>query len=361
MTNTSTNAGTTLKRTVALAAAASLAVMGTIAEEAHAAPAGNLGAHAEKAPTQHTKKAPAEQAKRATTYTARFALTRVHLNVRSGHSTEYRRYGLLRPGDKLLIIGEDVRGWTPVNYRGKTAWVATRYITKMNRPVGIYAQRGDHNARSKAVQRDLSTLNYFPAKWVGLPYGPITTNAVKVFQRANALKQTGVTDAVTQSLLKSKANYQRQRAASAEKAAQEKASDREAASETNPTQRQSAERHSEHSSSTSRSATRSIRSTSSDISTSGIAGSCEASFYTDGQTASGESFDSSALTAASKTYSFGTRLKVTNKANGQSVVVRINDRGPYISGRCLDLSPAAFSQISSPSAGVADVTHEKVS
>ena len=69
MTNTSTNAGTTLKRTVALAAAASLAVMGTIAEEAHAAPAGNLGAHAEKAPTQHTKKAPAEQAKRATTYT----------------------------------------------------------------------------------------------------------------------------------------------------------------------------------------------------------------------------------------------------------------------------------------------------
>ncbi|MRV70102.1 SH3 domain-containing protein, partial [Staphylococcus aureus] len=131
---------------------------------------------------------PAEQAKRATTYTARSALTRVHLNVRSGHSPEYRRYGLLRPGDKLLIIGEDVRGWTPVNYRGKTAWVATRYITKMNRPVGIYAQRGDHNARSKAVQRDLSTLNYCPARWVGLPYGPITTSAVKVFQRANALK-----------------------------------------------------------------------------------------------------------------------------------------------------------------------------
>ena len=129
MTNTSTNAGTTLKRTVALAAAASLAVMGTIAEEAHAAPVGNPGAHAEKAPTQHTKKAPAEQAKRATAYTARFALSRVHLNVRSGHSTEYRRYGLLHPGDKLLILGEDVRGWTPVNYRGKASWVATRYIT----------------------------------------------------------------------------------------------------------------------------------------------------------------------------------------------------------------------------------------
>lgn len=343
MTNTSTNAGTTLKRTVALAAAASLAVMGTIAEEAHAAPAGNLGAHAEKAPTQHTKKAPAEQAKRATTYTARFALTRVHLNVRSGHSTEYRRYGLLRPGDKLLIIGEDVRGWTPVNYRGKTAWVATRYITKMNRPVGIYAQRGDHNARSKAIQRDLSTLNYFPAKWVGLPYGPITTNAVKVFQRANALKQTGVTDAVTLGLLKSKADYQR--AAAAEKSSTYK----------------HAEHHSEHSSSTSRSTARPARNTSPDVSTSGIAGSCQASFYDDSQTASGESFSSSALTAASKTYSFGTRLKVTNKANGQSVVVRVNDRGPYVSGRCLDLSSAAFSRISSLSAGVADVTYAKVS
>ena len=360
MTNTSTNAGTTLKRTVALAAAASLAVMGTIAEEAHAAPTGNPGAHAEKAPAQQTKKAPAKQAKRATTYITQFARSRAHLNVRSGHSTEYKRYGLIHPGDNLLIIGEDVQGWTPVNYRGKTAWVATRYITKVSRPVGIYAQRGDHNARSKVVQRELSALSYFPAKWVGLPYGPATTNAVKVFQRANALKQTGVTDAVTLGLLKSKAGYQRAAAAkkAAAQAAQEKAADREASSEKSSTPKQSVEHHS---SSTSRSATRSTGSTSSDVSTSGVAGSCKASFYDDSQTASGESFSSSALTAASKTYAFGTRLKVTNKANGQSVVVRVNDRGPYVSGRCLDLSPAAFSQISSPNAGVADVTYEKVS
>ncbi|MSS44483.1 septal ring lytic transglycosylase RlpA family protein [Cutibacterium sp. WCA-380-WT-3A] len=352
MTNTSTNAGTTFKRTVALTAAAGLAVMGTIAEEAHAAPTGTPGAHAEKAPAQQTKKAPTKQAKRATPYNAQFALSRVHLNVRSGHSTDYKRYGLIHPGDKLLIIGQDVQGWTPVNYRGKTAWVATRFITKVTRPVGIYAQRGDHNARSKAVQRDLSSLNYFPAKWVGLPYGPSTTNSVKVFQRANALKQTGVTDAVTLSLLKSKADAQR--AAEAEKAAARKAADRN----TEDSQDEATQRHS---SSTSRSANRSTRNSSSDVSTSGIAGSCEASFYDDTQTASGESFSSSALTAASKTYAFGTRLKVTNKANGQSVVVRINDRGPYVSGRCLDLSPAAFSQISSPSAGVADVTYEKVS
>lgn len=354
MTNTSTNAGTALKRTVALTAAAGLAVMGTIAEEAHAAPTGAPGAHAEKAPTQQTKKAPTKQAKRATPYTTQFAQSRVHLNVRSGRGTAYKRHGLIHPGDRLLIVGKDVQGWTPVNYRGKTSWVATRYINKVTRPVGIFAQRGDHNARTKAVQRDLSTLSYFPGKWVGLPYGPSTTNAVKVFQKANALKQTGVTDAVTMSLLRSKASYKR--AAEAEKAAEtEKAAPQKKAAAPEPTQR-----HSEKSSRTSRSSERTDRSAA-DVSTSGVAGSCGASFYTDSQTASGESFSSSAMTAASKTYSFGTRLKVTNKANGRSTVVRINDRGPYVSGRCLDLTPAAFNQISSPSAGVADVTYEKVS
>ena len=354
MTNTSTNAGTALKRTVALTAAAGLAVKGTIAEEAHAAPTGAPGAHAEKAPTQQTKKAPAKQAKRATPYTTQFAQSRVHLNVRSGRGTAYKRHGLIHPGDRLLIVGKDVQGWTPVNYRGKTSWVATRYINKVTRPVGIFAQRGDHNARTKAVQRDLSTLSYFPGKWVGLPYGPSTTNAVKVFQKANALKQTGVTDAVTMSLLRSKASYKR--AAEAEKAAEtEKAAPQKKAAAPEPTQR-----HSEKSSRTSRSSERTDRSAA-DVSTSGVAGSCGASFYTDSQTASGESFSSSAMTAASKTYSFGTRLKVTNKTNGRSVVVRINDRGPYVSGRCLDLTPAAFNQISSPSAGVADVTYEKVS
>ncbi|MGG6774723.1 UNVERIFIED_CONTAM: peptidoglycan-binding protein, partial [Salmonella enterica subsp. enterica serovar Weltevreden] len=92
------------------------------------------------------------------------------------------------------------------------------------------------------------------------------TNAVKVFQRANALKQTGVTDAVTLGLLKSKADYQR--AAAAEKSSTYK----------------HAEHHSEHSSSTSRSTARPARSTPSDVSTSGIAGSCQASFYDDSQT-----------------------------------------------------------------------------
>ncbi len=59
------------------------------------------------------------------------------------------------------------------------------------------------------------------------------------------------------------------------------------------------------------------------------------------RTASGERFDMNALTAAHKSLPFGTRVRVTNPANGRSVVVRINDRGPYHGGRIIDLSRKA--------------------
>lgn len=86
---------------------------------------------------------------------------------------------------------------------------------------------------------------------------------------------------------------------------------------------------------------------------------CKASFYTEGQkTANGETFNTNALTAAHKTLKFNTVVRVTNKANGKSVDVRINDRGPFVAGRCIDLSRAAFSRIASTSAGVASVTVE---
>jgi rare lipoprotein A len=82
-------------------------------------------------------------------------------------------------------------------------------------------------------------------------------------------------------------------------------------------------------------------------------GTCGVSYYSDGQkTANGETFDPNAFTAANKTLPFNTRVRVTNPANGKSVVVRINDRGPFVSGRCLDLSRAAFEAIANLSAGV---------
>ncbi len=81
-----------------------------------------------------------------------------------------------------------------------------------------------------------------------------------------------------------------------------------------------------------------------------------ASFYwQDQKTASGERFDKMAMTAAHKTLPFGTRVRVTNVNNGQSVVVRINDRGPFKGGRVIDLSYAAAGAISMRDKGLAPV------
>jgi rare lipoprotein A len=66
-----------------------------------------------------------------------------------------------------------------------------------------------------------------------------------------------------------------------------------------------------------------------------------ASVYSDKETASGEPMDPAAMTAAHRTLPFDTEVTVINHDNGRSAVVRINDRGPYVQGRVIDLSPAA--------------------
>jgi rare lipoprotein A len=85
-----------------------------------------------------------------------------------------------------------------------------------------------------------------------------------------------------------------------------------------------------------------------------------ASWYGEAQmTASGERFNPRALTAAHRTLPMGTRVRVTNRHNGRSVIVRINDRGPYGGhSRIIDLSKAAAQQLDMIDAGVAPVTLE---
>lgn len=89
-------------------------------------------------------------------------------------------------------------------------------------------------------------------------------------------------------------------------------------------------------------------------------GSGTASYYGDelagNRTASGERFDPDDLTAAHRTLAFGSRVRVTNLANGQSVVVRINDRGPFSRGRVIDVSHAAAREIGMDRAGLARVS-----
>ena len=76
------------------------------------------------------------------------------------------------------------------------------------------------------------------------------------------------------------------------------------------------------------------------------------------KTASGEIYDMNQLTAAHRTLPLGTRVRVTNVGNGRSVVVRINDRGPFIDGRIIDLSQAAAREIGAIGAGVVSVQLE---
>ena len=83
-----------------------------------------------------------------------------------------------------------------------------------------------------------------------------------------------------------------------------------------------------------------------------------ASVYSEGPTATGERVVASGLTAAHRTLPFGTMVRVTNTSNGRSVVVRINDRGPFVKGRIIDLTPGAAHAIGI--AGLGSVTVDVV-
>ena len=93
-----------------------------------------------------------------------------------------------------------------------------------------------------------------------------------------------------------------------------------------------------------------------------VIGEGVASFYgaelAGNRTANGERFNPSAMTAAHRTLPMGTKVRVTNKANGKSVIVRINDRGPFAKSRLIDVSYAAAQQINMIRAGKARVRLE---
>lgn len=89
-----------------------------------------------------------------------------------------------------------------------------------------------------------------------------------------------------------------------------------------------------------------------------------ASYYADRfegrRTASGERYDDDKLTAAHRTLPLGTRVRVTEHESGRSVIVKVNDRGPYVAGRAIDLSKRAGERLGMTEEGLADVTIEVV-
>lgn len=99
-------------------------------------------------------------------------------------------------------------------------------------------------------------------------------------------------------------------------------------------------------------------------STTGITGSGTASWYGDKfhgkMTASGQKHNKHKLTAAHRTLPFGTKVRVTNKKSKKSVVVTVNDRGPFVKNRVMDLSKAAFKKIASLKEGVIEIGYEVI-
>lgn len=96
----------------------------------------------------------------------------------------------------------------------------------------------------------------------------------------------------------------------------------------------------------------------------GFTESGQASFYANlhqnRKTASGELYQHGLKTAAHRTLPFGSSVRVTNIQNGKSVVVKINDRGPFVRGRIIDLSKSAFSSIGNTSSGLLNVRIEVI-
>ena len=98
------------------------------------------------------------------------------------------------------------------------------------------------------------------------------------------------------------------------------------------------------------------------LSAAGASAQCgSASWYAlTSKTASGERMNPAAMTAAHKKLPFGAKMRVTNQRNGKSVVVRINDRGPFIKGRVLDLSKAAAHKLGFINAGHTKICMERI-
>lgn len=99
------------------------------------------------------------------------------------------------------------------------------------------------------------------------------------------------------------------------------------------------------------------------INSSANSGKCgRASWYAlYSKTASGERMNPSAMTAAHRSLPMGSKIRVVNKANGKSVIVRINDRGPFIRGRVLDLSKGAARELGYVNAGHTAICYERIS
>lgn len=265
----------------------------------------------------------------------------VPVNVRSDSANAGKVLTVAERGQQVQITGRPDGGWVPVSVNGKSGWIYGRYLTTGKAAAAPAKPKTDaKNDSSTSRDQGRPALGNAATRTTsGLNMRTAPSPSGQVINQLASGAGVQVTGEVHGNWVQIRANGYTGWAYRTHLTGNVPA-----------TKVDTPSRNTHRGSDTSRDKARPPRQDSSnDDSVKGsgrIAGRCIASFYDEPQTtASGEQFNPNAMTAANKTLPLGTRIRVTNVRNGRSTVVRINDRGPYVAGRCVDLSRASFARI----------------
>ena len=277
----------------------------------------------------------------------------VPVNVRSDSANAGKVLTVAERGQQVQITGRPDGGWVPVSVNGKSGWIYGRYLTTGKAAAAPAKPKTDaKNDSSTSRDQGRPALGNAATRTTsGLNMRTAPSPSGQVINQLASGAGVQVTGEVHGNWVQIRANGYTGWAYRTHLTGNVPA-----------TKVDTPSRNTHRGSDTSRDKARPPRQDSSNddsVKCSGrIAGRCIASFYDEPQTtASGEQFNPNAMTAANKTLPLGTRIRVTNVRNGRSTVVRINDRGPYVAGRCVDLSRASFARIADIGQGTAPITY----
>ena len=279
----------------------------------------------------------------------------VPVNVRSDSANAGKVLTVAERGQQMQVTGRPDGGWVPVSVNGKSGWIYGRYLTTGKAaatPAKPKTKTDAKNDSSTSRDQGRPALGNAATRTTsGLNMRTAPSPSGQVINQLASGAGVQVTGEVHGNWVQIRANGYTGWAYRTHLTGNVPA-----------TKVDTPSRNTHRGSDTSRDKARPPRQDSSngdsDKGSGRIAGRCIASFYDEPQTtASGEQFNPNAMTAANKTLPLGTRIRVTNVRNGRSTVVRINDRGPYVAGRCVDLSRASFARIADIGQGTAPITY----
>ena len=279
----------------------------------------------------------------------------VPVNVRSDSANAGKVLTVAERGQQVQVTGRPDGGWVPVSVNGKSGWIYGRYLTTGKAaatPAKPKTKTDAKNDSSTSRDQGRPALGNAATRTTsGLNMRTAPSPSGQVINQLASGAGVQVTGEVHGNWVQIRANGYTGWAYRTHLTGNVPA-----------TKVDTPSRNTHRGSDTSRDKARPPRQDSSngdsDKGPGRIAGRCIASFYDEPQTtASGEQFNPNAMTAANKTLPLGTRIRVTNVRNGRSTVVRINDRGPYVAGRCVDLSRASFARIADIGQGTAPITY----